>query len=355
MPRAIWMMIALLAVAWIQCLVVPATAVAQERPVSQQQPRSLYEFTVNLREDAQLRIQKHLRQLVASLGQRDVSHLTISQRMKRAALLARLDAYWRAGVFPQNRLFPGLRPVFIDAENRACAVADLMIHSGSGDLARRVAATQNYDYLPDIRVPGVAEWAALSGLTLDECAMIQPAYHCAVFSDSTCTQQGNDVAISWQTSYTPTGGFLFGAVSRNGANIFSWTGVDPGVYVDVNAPAGTHTYEIYWEESLTCFDTATCTVQVGNYLRGDVNGDNTLAPLVDLIHLLNWAFTGAAAPPCMAAADLDGDGSVSPIVDAVYFASYWYAGGPPPPEPFVSCGALPAAGGLDCLQLPLCP
>lgn len=329
-----------------------------------QQPRSLYEFTVDLEADNQMRIQKHLRELTASLRGKDVAHLSTEQQENRAALLQRLECYWRAGVFPQNRgqhgqreTFHGLRPVFIDEGQRACAVADLMIHSGAGALARRIAREQNYAYLPDIKTPGVASWAAQWGLTLDECAMIQPAYPCQLFSSSSCTVQGDDVQVTWQTiGYTPQSTWQFGVVTRDGVNVFNWSGADPGVFLDESVPDGSHTYEIYWEDALVCFDTASCTVQVGqSYIRGDISGDGAVTPLVDAIYLLNWGFAAGPAPVCMAAADIDGDGVVTAIADAVYFVSYQFVNGPQPPEPFAACGALSAAGGLGCAQLPVCP
>ena len=51
-----------------------------------------------------------------------------------------------------------------------------MIHSGAEELATRVSHNQNFAYLGDITVPGVADWIRSSGLTAEECAMIQPGY-----------------------------------------------------------------------------------------------------------------------------------------------------------------------------------
>lgn len=43
-------------------------------------------------------------------------------------------------------------------------------------LAERIAAYENTDYVSEIEQDGAADWIESSGLTVEECALIQPAY-----------------------------------------------------------------------------------------------------------------------------------------------------------------------------------
>src|SRR5262249_34479691 len=61
-------------------------------------------------------------------------------------------------------------------EGRACAVGYLMIESGWRDVAESIATSSNNAFLTEIDHPGAIAWIAQSGLTLEECAMIQPLY-----------------------------------------------------------------------------------------------------------------------------------------------------------------------------------
>lgn len=81
------------------------------------------------------------------------------------------------GEFPRNQDFPGsLVPYFIDDRGVACAVGHLVIASGHGEIAETIRRTRNHAYIREIDDPRLSEWAASSGLTLEECARIQPGY-----------------------------------------------------------------------------------------------------------------------------------------------------------------------------------
>jgi hypothetical protein len=95
---------------------------------------------------------------------------------KRTAMLDRLHAYWTRRQFPKNRSVASQVPVFIDERGVACAVAQLVIDSGAGELAARVQSTDNHGHLLELNVPGLQEWIATSGLSADELAQIQPSY-----------------------------------------------------------------------------------------------------------------------------------------------------------------------------------
>jgi hypothetical protein len=125
----------------------------------------------------QVRITAHLRQTEADLRARDVSHLSDAQRRARAENLDALHRYWVRGVYPHNTDIPRTRvPVFIDHGGRACAVGQLMIDSGSADLAQHIARDERLEYLATIETEGVGAWIEASGLTFDELARIQPSY-----------------------------------------------------------------------------------------------------------------------------------------------------------------------------------
>lgn len=133
------------------------------------------------------RIQMHLSHVETVLRARDVSHLNEAQRAARARHLDTLHAYWSEGRFPINDTRPeAYTPIFIDAHDTACAVGYLIVEDDHEDLARRVQAEQNYAYVPDIQTPGLLEWATSAGFTVDELAMIQPAYCGPAFDAAPC-------------------------------------------------------------------------------------------------------------------------------------------------------------------------
>ena len=94
----------------------------------------------------------------------------------RLATLRRLHAYWERGQFPENRDSKSQVPVFVDRGGVPCAVAQLMLDSGNEVLAGRIHASDNNGYLLEMKVPGLEEWIATTGLTAVELASIQPSY-----------------------------------------------------------------------------------------------------------------------------------------------------------------------------------
>lgn len=122
------------------------------------------------------RIQLHLNLVTESLLQKDISHLDQYQSQNRKHLLDTLRHYAERSLFPTNTFHVARRPYFIDVRGVHCAVGYLMKASGYGALAKRISATENYEYLADISTPGVDDWAKFHGFTLDELAWIQPNY-----------------------------------------------------------------------------------------------------------------------------------------------------------------------------------
>ena len=121
-------------------------------------------------------IQLHLSKVETTLRNRSISSLSQSQRENRFALLDQLHSYWQNGAFPINTFLQFKTPVFIDSYDNFCAVGYLIKVSGNEALARGIQKTQNFAYLKDIRIDGLAEWAQWSGFSTDELAWIQPGY-----------------------------------------------------------------------------------------------------------------------------------------------------------------------------------
>jgi hypothetical protein len=121
-------------------------------------------------------ISAHLMLVEYTLKSRDVSHLTAIQRNNRAQLLEKLNAYWKAGIFPINDYLTYKNPVFIDRIGTHCAVGYLIQQSGCEELSRKIDKHEKFAYVKEIKSEGLAEWAKTNGFTMDELAWIQPAY-----------------------------------------------------------------------------------------------------------------------------------------------------------------------------------
>ena len=181
-------------------------------------------------------ISVHLHEVVHTLRAETPADLSPDARRRRLGLLDALEGYAVAGDFPEHppgpaprrvvvppRAFVGadtLRaPVFVDDEGTHCAVGFLMALDAPA-LVDRVVQTANDAWVPDLKVPGVREWAAQNGFTVEELAWIQPSYDLWA---GACPAEGppyEPVAVSDE------GGFIAGAE------------VCPGVLVQVVWPPG---------------------------------------------------------------------------------------------------------------------
>jgi hypothetical protein len=91
------------------------------------------------------------------------------------------------------------------------------------------------------------------------------------------------------------------------------------------------------------------TKTLGNFERGDANGDGEEPPnIADVQFLSNWLFLGGPPPMCMDAADTNDSGAVD-LTDVVYLSNFLFLGGPPPPPPGpFDCGTDPTNDPLVC-------
>lgn len=121
-------------------------------------------------------VQAHLSSVLPILRTNPVDHLNIEQLNSRLHLIEILDAYRIAGNFPINYYRQERIPVFIDEHNTHCAVGYLLQHTGYEDVARRIAGTDNYAWVKDIKDQALLEWQEFSGFTLEELKLIQGAY-----------------------------------------------------------------------------------------------------------------------------------------------------------------------------------
>lgn len=127
--------------------------------------------------DENLRIKTHLAYVENILRETDVSHLTSTQKAKRIHLLDLLNDYWNVGIFPKNFDYPGQRiPCFIDKDGRICAVGYLIEQTAGRAVAEKINDKFKYHEILSMNDDNVDAWIIASGLTKEECAMIQPTY-----------------------------------------------------------------------------------------------------------------------------------------------------------------------------------
>ena len=124
----------------------------------------------------QLRLQTHLTYVEELLQQKDLSQLSARQKNNRAHILRLLHQYRTNGIFPKNYEYQERRPCFIDRDGAICAVGYLIEKTAGREVAEEINARHQYDYLLDMNEEMIAQWAETYGLSLEECAMIQPAY-----------------------------------------------------------------------------------------------------------------------------------------------------------------------------------
>ena len=152
----------------------------------------------NVSTDPNLRIQTHLAYVEKLLRQKDASSLSPILQTKRIHLLDLLHDYWIRGIFPRNYDYKGqTRPCFIDKDGTICAVGYLIEQTAGRKAAEIINSRHKYDRITEMKDKMVDDWIKNSGLTKEECAMIQPQYpyYCLCEAQpvlyATCVTNGN--------------------------------------------------------------------------------------------------------------------------------------------------------------------
>lgn len=123
------------------------------------------------------RIFTHLTYVEELLRNSLSDNITPEQRDQRLAFLDHLRDYRMAGNFPVNDNHPDIRrPTFISDNGNICAVGYLVEQSAGRAMAEHINDHYKYSYIKAIDAPEFLDWAAESGFTVEELAMIQPAY-----------------------------------------------------------------------------------------------------------------------------------------------------------------------------------
>lgn len=124
-----------------------------------------------------LRIKTHLEYVELLLRKKDVSHMPSKQQANRIMMLNLLHNYWTQGIFPHNYDYKNQRkPCFIDQKGNICAVGYLVAQTAGRQTAERINVSHQYDEILAMKDNEVNDWIETSGLTQEECAMIQPTY-----------------------------------------------------------------------------------------------------------------------------------------------------------------------------------
>lgn len=157
--------------------------------------------------DEKLRITTHLAYVENLLRSASTDQLSTSQKMNREKMLDLLHQYRLAGEFPTNVAYPNeRRPCFIDGNGNICAVGYLVEQSEGREVSEMINDRNQYENIYDMDadiIQLIEAWATENGLTLKECAMIQPAYG---------PPPPDDVrAVPLKTGYAATSGVLGGA------------------------------------------------------------------------------------------------------------------------------------------------
>lgn len=164
--------------------------------------------------DNNLRVRTHLEYVENLLRNKDVSNLSADLIKKRNHLLDLLQDYWTNGVFPKNQDYADQRkPCFIDKDGTICAVGYLLEQTMSRQVADDINSKHKYDELLAMNNSTVDNWVLTSGLTKEECAMIQPTY------GPTPVHTYNHITPSYGISSSIIGGLNLSLNTINGIQI----------------------------------------------------------------------------------------------------------------------------------------
>ncbi|RRA98549.1 hypothetical protein [Larkinella rosea] len=127
--------------------------------------------------DDHLRVRTHLEYVEALLRKRPTDEMSGNQQKKRFFLLDKLREYRLRGVFPKNEAYTDERkPCFIDKDGAICAVGYLVEKTAGREVAEKINTRYQYATIFEIDDQNLLDWIDQSGLTREECQLIQPSY-----------------------------------------------------------------------------------------------------------------------------------------------------------------------------------
>lgn len=136
------------------------------------------------REREVARVRAHLENAERIARSHATDGLSEEVRARRETVLENLRRYIEEERYPINRVRDEPTPVFVDEGGARCAMAALLEATGDHDLVARVARTANLARVKELaHDEEFAAWLARHGVTVDEAATIQPAYHAHLEAD----------------------------------------------------------------------------------------------------------------------------------------------------------------------------
>lgn len=157
----------------------------------------------------EVRIKTHLEYVIDLLKEEDTSNLSASQIENRWKMIALLEDYKEAGVFPKNHHFETRKPVFIDEDGNLCAVGYLIAQTEGLETAEEINRNHKFDYIKDIEPNLIDGWLAANGITKNEAAMIQPMYG-EVYTE---TVEQNEVELEYTIASSLLAGMQLGTTA----------------------------------------------------------------------------------------------------------------------------------------------
>ena len=176
-------------------------------------------YQPNATTDDQVRIKTHLEYAESLLRQKDVSKLPRHLQKQRLTILDHLHDYWNQGIFPKNYDDTQQRkPCFIDKNGTICAVGYLIEQTTNRQVAENINSQYKYAEVLAMNDRTVDNWVATSGLTKEECALIQPSY-----TPSNSVYPNNYVSPQYGISSAVLGGLSVSLNVINGIQIANHT------------------------------------------------------------------------------------------------------------------------------------
>jgi hypothetical protein len=173
-------------------------------PIIQNESSKLFSFYFpGLEISEEMRVACHLLYAEQILRAGKSEALSENQKLNRARIADLLHEYTLRGVYPKNYNYRGERaPCFIDQEGTICAVGYLIEQTAGHDVAVSINKEYQYADILEMDIEFIEVWANQNGITLEECAIIQPTYE-------------------WKISYAKSIHLEGIASLRPGANIFT--------------------------------------------------------------------------------------------------------------------------------------